>query len=107
MREEASMWLSATHDFESALPGEWAALVMTVMVAGLVGGAVLMVACVLHERGLARRRGGRGAVGKGAVREGAVRKGVAGRGVAERVRMGRQVGDGSRGPGRVGRRVGG
>jgi uncharacterized protein (DUF2062 family) len=55
MREEASMWLAANQHLESALPGEWTALMVTVVVAGLVGGLVLAVTCVLHGRGVVRR----------------------------------------------------
>jgi hypothetical protein len=48
--------LSATQgDLESALPGEWAALVLAVVLAGLVGGLILVVTCLIHERIVVRR----------------------------------------------------
>lgn len=70
--KEASMWLAATHDLESALPGEWAALVVVaVVVVAVVGGVVLAVTCAMHERVLARRRRGRAMrAGVGAGRRG-------------------------------------
>jgi hypothetical protein len=40
---------------EAALPGEWAALVLAVGLLGVVGGLVLVAACVHHERLTARR----------------------------------------------------
>lgn len=62
------MWLAANHDLESALPGEWAALVVAVVAVAVVGGVVLAVTCALHERVVTRRRRGR-----------AIRVGVGGR----------------------------
>ena len=40
---------------EAALPGEWAALVLAVGLLGVVGGLILVAACVHHERLAARR----------------------------------------------------
>lgn len=60
-------WSStAQRGFESALPGEWAALVLAVVLAGLVGGLILAVVCVAHERDVVRRgRAGGGGGGRG------------------------------------------
>ena len=110
------MWLSASQHLESALPGEWAALVMTVMVAGLVGGMVLLAARVQHGRDLARRGrkdmgrrergGGVGAWGRGPSVDGGSGGGgggIGGRGVAdgggEGVGGGETAGVGRRGEG--------
>lgn len=41
---------------ESALPGEWAAFFVTLAVIALVGAAILVVACLGHERTVVRRR---------------------------------------------------
>jgi hypothetical protein len=40
---------------ESALPGEWAAFLLVLAVIGLVGAAILVAACLGHERTVLRR----------------------------------------------------
>ena len=40
---------------ESALPGEWAAFVLVMAAIGVVGAAILVVACLGHERTVVRR----------------------------------------------------
>jgi hypothetical protein len=57
---------------EQALPGEWAALVLTLVAIALVGAAILVAACLGHERVVARRRARRSARG-GAARGGSTR----------------------------------
>lgn len=41
---------------EQALPGEWAALVVTFAVIAVVGVGILIATCLRHERAVARRR---------------------------------------------------
>ncbi|MBS2964926.1 hypothetical protein KGA66_17855 [Actinocrinis puniceicyclus] len=41
---------------ERALPGEWAALVVTLVVIAAVGAAILVATCLAHERVIAKRR---------------------------------------------------
>ena len=41
---------------ERALPGEWAALVLTLAAIALVGTGILVATCLGHERVVARRR---------------------------------------------------
>lgn len=53
----------ARRSLEQALPGEWAALVVTFAVIAVIGAAILLATCLGHERVVARRRARR-AVGR-------------------------------------------
>ncbi len=48
---------------EQAFPGEWAALVLTLVAIALVGAGILVATCLGHERVVTRRRARRSARG--------------------------------------------
>src|SRR5260370_2434342 len=50
---------------EAALPGEWAALFLTLAVIAVVGAAILVTTCLRHERVVVRRHAGRAAARPG------------------------------------------
>jgi len=61
VRVAAAAGPRARGTLEQALPGEWAALVLTLAAIALVGAAILVAACLGHERVVARRRARRSA----------------------------------------------
>ena len=50
---------------EAALPGEWAALFLTLAVIAVVGATILVTTCLRHERVVVRRHAGRAAARRG------------------------------------------
>jgi len=56
---------SAGGALETALPGEWAALFVTLAVIAVVGAVILVATCLGHERVVVRRHAGRAARGGG------------------------------------------